>query len=233
MASTDDYLAKAEKWLGWCDKLIVELNAHADAAVLRMDDVERVFTHLLSTITTVHEALRSAANLKGLKQSWSRDLNEVRNLDPLLFYIWKARNSENHAALVKWHPQMHGIGLRLVNPDAALKVAGMTADQSFDEVITKVRHYIYEVTSEDEMFARVGSHYRPCEERLREAGVELILRDTLALNDFSFRENGKVTHVKAPLLHLGQRVAPAAQEAAEVAVRFYRNMLADLRRTAP
>lgn len=227
---TLQFIGKAEKWLRWCDTLVEELNEYGKA--LRMDDVERVFTGLLSSVTTVHESLTAAANSADLKD-WSGALNGIRNTDEVLLYIWKARDSETHDALVKWSPDIIGSSLRIVDTRAAFQTGAMFfRDRSPAAVNARLLRYVYESTDDEELTARIRSHFHPSEERLRQAGVLFMPFDSLELKDFWARDNkGKRIHIKAPKKHLGKRIPETAHHVIEAATRFYRQKYQELTAT--
>lgn len=223
---TKEFTDKAEKWLRWADTALLELQEYGEA--MDVDSVERVFIGLLSNITTVHESLSAAAICAGRKE-WAQALDKKRNSDQLLLYMWKARDVETHDALVKWSPNMHRLGVRVVDQQAAFQTGSMFfQDRSQAAVLLRLIRYIYEASDDRSLTERMENRFRPSAERLERAGVAIRFAQSLSLQDFWYRNKGKRMLVKHPIRHLGRPLEPSAHQAAKSAVTYYLNTFTEL-----
>lgn len=211
------FRAKAARLVRWAKKSYDEMQQYGREA--RLDDVERLFFTILALIASAHEALGSAARLAGL-ESWRDGLNGARATDQLLLYIWKARDSDIHDALIKWEPGgMLHLNVKVVDVQKA-QAAGLGTERWF--------YFLYG-----------GSTWKDCVTRAREsppssaaleaAGVELVdLLKSLSLREFKVRSRGATLNIAPPCVHRGKALPPSAQEATRFAITFYEEKLGEL-----
>jgi hypothetical protein len=226
MATEKEFYKKADKWLSWCRDLFEKMRSHGQKGDI--EKVEREFVSILIHLNTVHQALCDASKKANLKE-WREELENLRYKDELLFYIWKARDSEVHNALVKWRDSMKMTEYRVKEPE---RVQAIVKYSAFDprEAQLKLWQYIYCAKTEKEMKAKILNGEKPDAERISNAGLELIHSlDTLALDDFYTGRGKKKKLVRAPEWHLGELLPPAADEVIKKAMGFYENKLIDLK----
>ncbi|MBF0527738.1 MAG: hypothetical protein HQK55_00425 [Deltaproteobacteria bacterium] len=220
------FAVKAEKLLGWCDQSIEEMRAYGRVGAV--GDVERVFVCLLQFFDSIHQALADCA--KKLNQNpWRVQLNQFRESDPLLRYLWKARNSEIHDALVKWRPSMKHIEFRILDSIKATKIADPAAigDRA---AISKLVCFVYEVATEQDLIEKFKINPHPSTKAQEAAGVQLLyLLDSLSLDSFTIGRGLDTETIQAPSMHDGALLPPSADQSVYFAVRFYRNKLGELR----
>jgi|LGVE01.1.fsa_nt_gb hypothetical protein len=221
-----DFSEKADKLLGWCDQLLEEMRTHGRAGAV--GDVERVFVSLLLFFDSIHQALADCA--KKLDQDqWRDQLNQFRESDPLLRYLWKARNSEAHDALVKWRPSMKHIDFRIVDPAKATNIADPAAIGQ-RAAISKLISFAYEVASEQDLIEKLKISPQPSKKAQEEAGVQLLQSlDSLSLDSFTIGRGRSAETIQAPSSHAGALLPPSADQAVLFAVRFYRSKLSEIR----
>lgn len=224
-----DFLRKAEKWLRWSNEALAEMNTYAHAG--RMDAVDRVFTSLLSHITTVHEALSAAAKIAGFKD-WRTALDEVRNNDPALKYVWHARNIENHEALLKWDASMGVTNLMIVDKEKAdavtVPVFGPLPDQAQWRALVM---YALDAASPEDAVTKMTRGVALDKERLERAGIRFAYHRTLKLLPFKAKDNkGKTIQVDAPRIHCGREIDHSAHRLIEVSLLFYQIRFRELAR---
>lgn len=221
-----DFIDKAEKLLAWGGTYLEEMRNYGRHAEL--DDVERVFVSILLVLDSVHQALVDAAKKLDLDQ-WRDQLNQLRENDILLRYLWKARNSETHDALVKWRPSMRHVELRVVDPIKATKIADprMIGRQAS---IARLFCYLFDAKNEAELVEVLKVNPKPSLQRQVEAGVELLHSlDSLSLDSFALgRGNGAQT-IDAPTSHLGKVLPPSADRAVLHGLEFYKSKLNELK----
>lgn len=224
-ARAKDFADKAEKLIKWGAELLEELRLHATAG--EIDKVERTFVTVISFFDSLHEALADCA--KKLDQSqWREQLNAFRDADPLLRYLWKARNSETHDALIKWRPGMKQVEVRIVDPkkvDQAIGFARMLGEPAAMEKLYRV---LYEADSTEALKVKLGSGFVPSADIQAKVGVEVILSlESLALDAFSIGRGKE--HVDAPRSHDGKTLPPSAFEAVRTAMRYYQARFDELK----
>lgn len=220
-----EFHAKATKFLKWCDTAFGEMEAFGQTN--NVGDYERVFVAIVGYTSVIHESLASCAK-KVCDLHWRADLNKLRDTDPLLFYLWKARNSETHDALVKWLPSMERYEFRWVDQARARQFVGSFALKP-EAVIARAVPFIFGVSTMDEVIARRKSGAKPDAGRMAETGVEILpVGGSFGLNAFEIKHEGKVTKVAAPLSHLGQLIPPAAHSALQHAMMTYEVKLGEL-----
>jgi len=223
------FIARADKLLRWAESAADEMQRYG--AEQRMDDIERTFAALLAYISSAHESISSAAKHLRMKD-WRKALDNLRYTDELLFYLWKARDSETHDSVIKWRPSM--LECQLVVRDAA-KVNAI-ANPYFNQrgAFERLFFFVYGVRTIEAFKKRVNDDPMPSLERMEKAGVELRFAATsLALDSFGTLINGKQAQIAAPESHLGQTIPPSAIEVASRAIKFYRAKVDEIRSTAP
>lgn len=221
-----DFVAKAEKLLNWCDQYLEEMRQFGRLG--DVEHVERIFVSLLLHFDTIHQALVDAA--KKLDQNqWRDQLNETREQDPLLRYVWKARNSEAHDALVKWRPSMKHVEFRVVDPVKANRITG-SVQMGGKEDISRLFCYVYGVKSEQELIKIMKRNPQPSVQAQQDAGVQLLQSlDSLSLDDFTIGRGRGAETVTAPSSHMGAVLPPSADQAVLHCIGFYRGMLNQLK----
>ena len=229
-AGQDEFEAKAAKWLKWARTTLEEMREHGRHA--RLDDVERVFFTLLALIASIHEALAAYAKVVGLK-TWRLDLNALRGTDPLLLYMWKARDSDTHNALIKWLPSMQQLEIGIVDAAKAGPIARqfyIGGNQAAEA--ERLLYYAFEVFTREALFDRVRSGFTPSAEVLDRAGIEILDSLTsLSLRSFTIRKDGRKALIEAPSQHLEKQMPPSADVAVSFAIEFYEDKLHELRAT--
>jgi hypothetical protein len=192
----------------------------------KMEDVERSFWIILSMLDSTHQSLADAAKKLG-KDMWRKNLVDIRNRDELLNYMWKARNSEVHDALVKWRPTMRHISLRITDPAKAQKIAAFRFSSTNPR--GAMLSFLYSGKMGDDLLKALANDPIPPLEKQLAAGVE-VDEDlyTLALDDFKIGQGRKAETVLAPKSHLGNNVSPSADGAVSLAITFYRGKYDEL-----
>jgi len=140
------------------------------------------------------------------------------------------RRSEAHDAVVKWAPDLASVELVVRDP-AKVQTIGKQFYQSLPigKVLLNVYLYLYECHSESELFVRMSSGVPPPDQRLENAGVELLFAMTaFSLKPFTVRDKKAILKVDTPTTHLGESLEPGAHVATETAIGFYRAKLQDL-----
>lgn len=220
-----EFHAKAAKFLKWSTTALDELREHGHAR--NMEDFERVFVGLLSLVATVHESLFDCARQAGFG-AWSDELENVRRRDPLIFYLWNARNSETHDALVKWLPDMRVASYEIVDMQRALQIIGPAVTEQ-TEMSVRLCCFAFGVATVQEMNAAVAAGATPNPLRLKEAGLEMRIADSIGLCAFKIHVKGKgLTTVNIPASHLGRPIDPSGHSAMHRALLFYEQKLAEL-----
>lgn len=217
-----EFFDKAEKYLEWADRSLEEMRHHGRLA--QLFDVERAFVAFLSYVDVIHQSLADCLGKLDL-DSWRTNLNRDRENDPLLHYLWKARNAEVHDALIKWSPSMRHIDWRITDAE---KANACVSPELRGQPAPLIR-YLFEVGSDAELKEKLARKDWPSEERQKAAGVELIESlETLGLNDFRSGRSGGT--IDAPSRHMGQVLPPSADQAVLFAIRYYRGRLSEVRR---
>ncbi|MEZ0236855.1 MAG: hypothetical protein ACAH06_02215 [Methylophilaceae bacterium] len=223
------FLEKAQRYAGWLESAAAELQEHGIHA--RMADVERVFAAILSHIASLHDALIACAKKLGIDQ-WHEELDRSRKSDQLLFYLWMARDSETHDAIVKWRGGMRHIEIMVIDSSRANAAVGMYLNKV--ERDEKLLCYVYGVKTKDGLVRKMKEHRRPSQEKMDSAGVRLLFAlDSLALSDFKTTIKRTKIYVAAPESHMGEMLPPSAHEAVRFSIRFYKKKLAELVQLAP
>lgn len=224
-----EFLDKAEKLLRWTEKnleMLRKFGTHAE-----MDDVEREFVAALLNIDSMHQALADAAK-KLEKTEWRNALNESRESDVLLNYLWNARNSETHDALVKWRPSLKTAQLRVIEPDRANQVALFQSLFPYSSSTAALICYVYCARSELALIEILKQGGKPSPERMRTAGVELWFSiDSLVLDSFEIGRGKGARKIPAPCTHLGKPTSASADIALHNAIDFYGKKLKELKAT--
>ncbi|MCA3263382.1 MAG: hypothetical protein ING44_15665 [Telmatospirillum sp.] len=195
-------------------------------------DIERIERHfwiVLCLFDSVHQALADAAKKLDMTD-WRDDLNQLRENDPLLKYIWCARNSEVHDAFVKWQPSMKHMNIRVIDPAKVSRVAGWGNEQSR---ISRIFCFIYSVQNLTELMQAIKDGALPSADRQIAAGVEVIESlDSLALRDFDIGQGRKRQKISAPELHQGKAIPPSADEAVFHTLSFYESKFQSIKAVA-
>jgi hypothetical protein len=221
-----DFADKAEKLLKWCDQYLEDMRQYGRSGDVEL--VERTFVSLLLLFDSIHQALADSAKKLDLYQ-WRDQLIQVREQDSLLRYLWKARNSEAHDALVKWHPSMKHVDFRIVDPQKAAKIAN-PAVVGQRAAISKLICYAYEVENEQALIEKMKSNPKPSVQAQQEAGIQLLQSlDSLSLDDFTIGRDRNAETVAAPPSHLDATLPPSADQAVFYAIKFYRGKLDELK----
>jgi hypothetical protein len=225
------FVEKASRLIRWTSQSLHELKVHGSRG--RADDVERLFFSVLALLASLHEAIDAAA-LRWRLEDFRADLNALRLNDPLLFYLWKARDVDVHDAVLRWDTNMRAMQITVTDGEkATAELAGAPTDPNENDPILPLWLYAFEVTNKAQLLERIHRGHRPTEERLKQAGLKLDYSiQSIQLQQFKCRLNGKQHIVSPPLQHLGNRVIPGAHYAADRAILFYQGRLAELSRRA-
>jgi hypothetical protein len=195
-----------------------------------LENLERTMFLLLALISSLHEAIASTASV-AKDDSWLQVFEDKRKSDPLLRYLWMARNADIHDAIVKWTPELQELELKIVDPRKAHVVSrGYRASGTAAEDSLRLFEFLFHASSPAAILRALDSGYRPKPERLAQAGVELeFMLQGFVLKDFDVRIQGKTTTIPAPSTHLGSPLLPGAHVATEASVEYYRSCLSELR----
>jgi hypothetical protein len=219
-----DFAKKAKKRLGWCDELLEEMRVHGRIAAV--EKVERTFVSLLLLLDSVHQALGDCAG-KLDEKTWVTDLNSARNADPLLRYLWKARNSEAHDTLIKWRPSVKHLEFQVVDTNKANAVVGGVQNQRAS--VVKLICFAYGADNELDLIEKMKTNPLPSEIAQGAAGIRLLQSlDSLSLKSFTIGRGGSAEVVQPPSSHGGAFLPPSADQAALFGIRFYYGKLGEL-----
>lgn len=219
-----EFVAKSSKWLRWCDHSYKEMLEYGKSA--HVDDAEREFVTVLLLLDAIHDSLAKAARKVG-QEAWADALDALRADDPLLLYIWEARNSEAHNALVKWRPDMGHIEMREVLPVTANLIRMGSA--SHDDGTQRLLFKAFGVATQNEFVEKVKSGHIPSRDEQLSAGIEILSSfRTLALDGFAVSARKGSKWIPAPDRHLEKFLPPSATEAARMAIGFYREKATEL-----
>ncbi len=221
------YLNAAERKLSWAKRSAEEMHTHARSA--RLDDVEPVFAALMVNLASCHDALEVAADESGLG-TWRDDFEALRKSDPLLLFVWKARDVDTHTPIIAYKPSIFHGKLRIVRETPLNRVIAQSF-QSRNEQVKQLLLHVYEASSVNDLGARLAmGSLMPAQSRVEEAGVEIDdVFESLSLQSFETRVARKSMTVAKPTSHLGQSMAPSASDAVPRAIRFYETKLQELR----
>ena len=222
------FVEKAERLLVWASTWLDEFSNHGREA--RMGDVERVLYALLTALGTVHEALLDAA-WHLVARDVRVELLEVRRTDPLLYFLWKARNDEVHGGLVKWEAAGPAPEIIVVDPSRVLAFGLLRDPIHPGRDVDFLFRYLYGVSNPAALKQRIETNPIPIPERLHAAGVRLrFALHAIKFRPFETREpNGQVVLVPAPTLHLGKSLMPIANVGLAMAISFYSQKVKALR----
>lgn len=227
-----DFLAKADRLLTWASTWLDELRSHGGRG--DMDAVERTLFAALASITSAHESLASAAACYG-RPDFREALNDERQSDPLLRFLWKARDAEVHNHVVKWIPGAHHIQF----------IGDQRIFQSFPRIyqsplypgsfIAGLYYYLFGVGSMAELEKRILVDPQPIPSRVVETGVKITHSlQALVLQDFEVRVGGASERIAAPMKPPPHSNSPLLAHAAlEQAIATYRTKVDDLRGLIP
>lgn len=222
-----EFLIKAEKHLLWCERYEDELNAYGRKGDL--ENVERTFVCLLMLFDTVHQALLDAGKMLA-SSNFVSSLENIRKTDQMLNYIWNARNSEVHDALVKWTPSIKYLEIKIVDDSKANRIIGYSVfDPNPLAPYIKLFCYLHKVGNVEELMKEIEQGHLPSVEVQESAGVELLYSlDSLGLKEFRFGKGRSERRVYPPSLHLDKPISPSAHTVIECAIKFYRAKLAEI-----
>ncbi len=224
-----EFIVKSSKWLDWCDLYYQNILEYGKSG--NIDDVERTFVTVLLLLDAIHQSLADAAKKLGAT-SWRDDLNKLRETDPLLRYVWNARRSEAHDALVKWRPDMKYMEFKVVLPETAriLQFGAPNDYVATQRLIFKA----FGVSTQDEFFDKAKAGHSPLRHDQLAAGIEFKFSlDTLSLDSFTIGSGNRAESIPAPEQHLGKMLPPSATEATRLAIEFYRNRARELEAFSP
>ena len=221
------FLEKIVKLLTWAEQTLDEMREHI--AVMNTSEVERKLFTMLALLSSVHEGLASCAKIAG-QPKWRDDLNATRHDDSLLFYVWKARDSDVHDALIKWSESQALFEIRIINYAKAARIV-FRANAPNDEYAKSMRAagYLLGAHDLDSMVKKLRSGFRPTPEAQAAIGVQMrYFLGELVLLPFNVRLNGKTFTVPTPGVHLGTFHQFDANKALTLALGYYKSALADL-----
>lgn len=227
--SAEEYIAKAEKLLRWISAHKDEMIEHGKRG--RVDDLERCFCSILVLLCSTHESIASATKISGF-DSWRKYVNNLRAEDPLLFYLWKARDSDAHSAVTKWTPHVRELQLKVVDSTKTNLVAFSQAPHSdplsFQE---KIFLFLFDENTIKGLVKKLGEGYVPSEAKQQEAGVILEYSiHALELLPFKCRIDGKSRIVPIPTSHFGKPYNYHSVNAViDDAIKYYQECLVDLK----
>lgn len=221
-----NFLDKADRYLRWTAQYFDQMRAHGRKGEL--DAVERIFVSILLLIDSTHQALVDAAKKLDLTD-WRDDLNQKRETDVLLRYLWLARNSETHDAIVKWRPDMRHVDLRIVDAVKADRI-GLPQVWGSAGAINWIFRFVYDAKTQAELIERIKTNPVPSEKKLTDAGVEFLYAlDSLCLDPFPLRRGGSFETIAAPTSHLGISVSSSADQVVFNGLEFYKNKFVQLK----
>lgn len=228
-SQADEFLAKSQRLLEWIEVECTLLVEHG--SVGNEKAFERVFFNCLTQISSLHEAIASAAKL-ARQLKWREHFNEERASDELLLYLWKARDSDVHS-LIKWKLSAGGVKLQVMDEAKYARVARQfyqVHDPQQESV--RVMMFLFESTGATELADRLLAREMPSSERLAQAGVSLVFDiRAIALDPFETRnQKGSKVVIGTPMRHCGKSEPTFhAQSAVEKAIEYYRLKLNELR----
>jgi hypothetical protein len=225
------FLDKADKHIAWINSFLSEL--HAFGVMDRGEDFERVLHSCLALVASTHKALEDSAKMAGL-ESWRADLEGERTKDPLLFYLWKARDIETHDIVTKWLAGVEA-ELLVVDSDKTNEFIETLEDANLENLSEKIFFKLYGVTNKKDFEQRVIGRHHPSRELLDSFGLKMEhAMTTFVFEDFSFRDKrGREIRVQAPTTHDGDNMTPSAFSSLQKAYLFYLKRSKDLRKICP
>ena len=229
-ARLEAFLAKAVKQIEWGNSYLEEM--HAFGTKGRLADFERVLASALATLDSLHEVLLAVARFKRAI-AWRLELDQLREKDRLLRYVWKARNSELHDVVVKWQPDMHLLRLKILN-QTEHEIVSIALESKYPPG-SKLRAdasllFLYEASAIEELTSMIRSGAQPSLAAVKILAAELDFSlKSFSLNEFTIDFRGKPVRVLEPSLHLGLTVAPDAYNVIYLAFDFYSRKLDELR----
>ena len=154
--------------------------------------------------------------------------------DPLLKYMWRARDAVAHDTIISWNNRGHLVQIEVFDAEKANAVPRRfsTLNKEGGNILDLLA-YIYEANSTAELDQKAKENFRPSERAMETAGVKLVYAaETILLHEFSYRakEQGKKITIARPTTHLGKQIPAQADIASEETIKFYDAML-DLART--
>lgn len=219
-------LHTAEQRLCWSEVLLYELRAHASLA--RMDDVERIFCSLLHHLYSARACIEVGAKLSGMV-GFAKGFNESCLSDPLLIYMWRARDAVAHDTIIRWDNHGHIVQITVVDEDKANAIPRLFSTLNKpDANVQDLLAYFYEAKNIEELNRKAKENFRPSERAMETSGVKLVYAaETILLDEFSYRakEQGKKFTIERPTKHLGKPIPANADAASDHTVKFYRSML--------
>lgn len=219
-----DFLGKAQKLVRWNSALLADMIEAGSCGDL--DKVEMHFFSLLTQIDSLHDAIAGYAKIMK-RVDWRSELDGLRSADPLLRYIWLARNSEHHDALLKWNKQAFEFNYRVVDMEKFNRVVrGYRVHSAYmteNERHIGLLQYLFAIPAGKPLAIQKP----PTPERIESAGVVLDgFANTLSLQAFDSRDHGRV---ERPTSHLGKPLTAMAVKCSEVTIQFYAKKLNEIR----
>lgn len=221
------FLDKSRRLLRWSRATLDQMYDHGRAGMV--DDFERSFFSQLALIAAAHDGLSSAARLANMPD-WEQRIAQLRRTDPVLKYLWKARDADIHDAIVKWEAGLRVVELTVVDAVKTNRIGRQFyAVKDEAEEIFRVFMYVFEVYSKDELVAAFNRRALPNPTRLSDAGLEFNYAiDSISLKAFQCRVRGRFELIEAPTHHMGREHGVGAHEASLTAINFYDERLRDL-----
>ena len=221
------YLLKVFKLASWAEKALVEMRTHS--AAMDMAEIERVMFTMLALLSATHEGLASCAKVAGFPE-WREELNKSRRQDSLLFYMWKARDSDVHNAIIKWALSESLFEMRVIDPAKAVPI--MYRANLPNDIWTqcmRIGFHLCGVYSETALISKLQQGFRPNEEQQNAIGVQMrrFLSDVVLL-PINVRMDGKSITVPTPSIHLGNYHEFNLDKAFSMALDYYKSKVAEL-----
>lgn len=213
-------IAKARRLVAWCNESHKQLLEHAQKH--DFDGVERNFVTILLLLESVFEALEFIYKRRR-DLDLLRVLEETRQNDELINYVWQARVVAAHMPIVIYEPSIAHIKFEIVDKPLALSVVaklGHPNNLDFPMLLA-----LYSSRNIDELSVKLRDGYVPSTEHASSLGVKLHedMR-SLALRDFVVKSK----HYRAPDRHLGKPVIPSAITVARSAIDYYQAKVDEL-----
>lgn len=215
------FFSKAEKVLNWADVSLAEMRDHGRRA--RIPDVERLFFCLLFQLSAARESIESACNAGGMKTWRAAFISECMS-DPLLNYLWRARDLETHDAVIKWNAGGTAGQIEIVDERKANVIPKYFPHYNNKaSVVADMFDYIFSVHGDAALAKCMIENIAPSPERMEKAGIKLLYASaTLTLIFFSYRINGTRFRIDAPTTHLGKPIPHQADNVADSGIIYFR-----------
>lgn len=220
-------LAAASRKLGWAAQSAVEIKAYAERA--KLDEVERTFASFLTNLASAHDFIKVAAQ-KARHVDWQRSFDELRHVDPLLFYLWKARDADIHTATIVYSAERGRAVeayMQVVDQAKAARIQSLIGPAVHPQL--RLLMFAWEATSMEELAHIMSTGRPPNPVSMEQAGITFsTLHHSLLLAAFEVQISGRMVKVAEPTQHLGKPMAPTLVNALDLALAFYRQKIIDL-----